>query len=341
MFTIPQPHLKQEATGPGLAAHALHFPPPAPQWASSQQYQYLAPPFQDSPRPDQLSRTDSQDYEPMPNDARYAPRAAQDPRWQQTYAPRWEPRWEQDSHFQASGPSPQRPPQYPYALDDMGFPLLGTNVDPFQNFMYGGMPGFDPSLMKNMLLASDADMRKRGPSGLSNVLPAVMTGPRPYSPASAHPSFTMKGLNGPALCNQKIRVPSHLLLTEQQRIRMEEVAVVKRVFDADDPSTARVFLGQNGLLPEQLARPLNKWKTRNTRKRKHATTHLYQCCCGSDVKQFHGTKGTRRSKQKYPFVSCLAFVEVARRSEDGSLLWARGLLDHSPDCQKALPFASH
>ncbi|KAJ9084930.1 hypothetical protein DSO57_1019106 [Entomophthora muscae] len=367
MFTIPQPHMKPTHVKPEggdvgplpslTSPHSsLHYPPPSSQWANQQryQYQYLTPQFQDSPRPltEQLTRTNSHDYEPIQSNTRYAPRNIPEPHWQQTYEPRWDPRWEQTSSqadtrnqvFQTSVPSPQRD-QYPYPMDGMGFPIMGTSVDPFQNFMYSsGIQGFDPALMKNMMMASDADMsvRKKGASELNNVLPVVMTGPRPYSPAITHPSFAMKGglNNGPICCSQKIRVPSHLLLTNEQRNSMEEISVVKRVFDVDDLSTARVFLGQNGLLPEQLSRPLNKWKTRNTRKRKHATTHLYQCCCGSDVKQFHGTKGTRRSKQKYPFVSCLAFVEVARRTEDGSLIWARGLMDHSSECQKAQPFAS-
>jgi len=182
-----------------------------------------------------------------------------------------------------------------------------------------------------------------------------MSGPRPYSPSTSGSTTTTKASTSattespsnanpppnPLCSNQRIRVPSHLLLTDEQKNCMEEVSVVKRVFNMDDPESSRQFLATHGLLPDQLTRPLNKWKTRNTRKRKHATTHLYQCCCGSDVKQFHGTKGTRRSKQKFPFVGCLAFVEVARRSEDGSLIWARGLLDHSLECIKSQPFVSH
>ncbi|KAI9299256.1 hypothetical protein K502DRAFT_361775 [Neoconidiobolus thromboides FSU 785] len=145
---------------------------------------------------------------------------------------------------------------------------------------------------------------------------------------------------GPLVSSQSIRIPSHLLLTQDQRECLEKIQVIKRVFDADDMELSHQFLVQFELTLEQLGQPLNKWKTRNTRRRKNAVTHLYQCCCGSDVKQFHGTKGTRRSKQKYPFVACLAFAEVARRTCDGALLWVRGLLNHSPECTRVKPFSA-
>ncbi|KAI0244618.1 hypothetical protein L0F63_005845, partial [Massospora cicadina] len=316
MFTIPQPKQIKANSNPNLVSPTQHHS----QWVNSR-YPYLTSTFHPSRPSNDILNHNSQVQLPY------------NQRCDQRHLSR---KFDRAYHLSAVS---ARDHHYGYQFDDMGFPLISNqaSVDPFQSFVYHNMhtdvQSFDP-----MNAVTNGSGRRRSGSELSNVLPVVMTGSRPYSPSVAHSVFVIKG--SPLCSKQKLRVPSHLLLTSEQRISMEDLSVMKRVFDSDDASNSRLFLSQNGLLPEQLTQPLNKWKTRNTRKRKYATTHLYQCCCGSDVKQFHGTKGTRRSKQKYPFVGCLAFVEVARRTDDGSLIWARGLMDHSKACQKAIPFVA-
>jgi hypothetical protein len=136
----------------------------------------------------------------------------------------------------------------------------------------------------------------------------------------------------------KAKLESHLLLTEENRARLNELLRIKVPgfveiqWDLTNNNSIQQrdkFLKENGLTinPDNIQ---CKWSIRQS----IPTAIIRQCKCGSYRPQVIGPT-SRISAARYPYVGCLAFVKVSLRNNQ--VCAAAGYLEHSEQCKDSRP----
>jgi hypothetical protein len=103
----------------------------------------------------------------------------------------------------------------------------------------------------------------------------------------------------------------------------------------ESQNNAISFLKKYNLILENI-QPEHKWKVRYSNKDKGI--FLLQCCCGSDMslKKSNSEVKTRKSRQMFKFVGCLAFAQVKKKVDNYMSVF--GYLSHLEDCQRCLSY---
>ena len=137
-----------------------------------------------------------------------------------------------------------------------------------------------------------------------------------------------------------LKIPSHLILTQMQKEQLNNLpasSFVNLEWSNKTQGNAIVFLQQYNLVLEYIL-PEHKWKMRYSNKDKEI--YVLQCCCGSDM-NLNSKKSkleeakTRKTRQVYKFVGCLAFARI--KKYEGLYVSIFGYLNHLEDCQRNLP----
>lgn len=112
-------------------------------------------------------------------------------------------------------------------------------------------------------------------------------------------------------------IPSHLVLTQQQREQLQSLPISEFTdIKWESQYDAISFLEKYNLILENI-QPEHKWKVHYSYKAKGI--YLLQCCCGSDMsldskKSNSEETKTRKSRQMFKFVGCLAFAQIKKKS---------------------------
>jgi hypothetical protein len=136
-----------------------------------------------------------------------------------------------------------------------------------------------------------------------------------------------------------LQIPSHLILTQQQREQLCSLPISEFTdLKWESQIYAISFLKKHNLILENI-QPEHKWKVRYSNKSKGI--YLLQCCCGSDMslnskKSNSEETKTRKSRQMFKFVGCLAFAQIKKKEENYTKVF--GYLHHLEDCQRCLPY---
>ena len=128
-----------------------------------------------------------------------------------------------------------------------------------------------------------------------------------------------------------LNIPSHLLLTQKQKEQLNSLPIsnfINLQWNIKTQENAIAFLQCHNLILETIL-PEHKWKIRYSDKAKGI--YILQCCCGSDMslntKKLNSEEArTRKSRQIYKFVGCLAFARI--RKYEGLYISIFGYLNH-------------
>jgi len=137
-----------------------------------------------------------------------------------------------------------------------------------------------------------------------------------------------------------LQIPSHLILTQKQKEQLYSLPVSEFTdvnWEWESQNSAHSFLRKYNLVLENI-QPEHKWKVRYSDKTKGI--YLLQCCCGSDMslkskKSNSEEVKTRKSRQMFKFVGCLAFARIKKFEDNYISIF--GYLNHLEDCQRCLP----
>src|SRR5215216_5004512 len=136
----------------------------------------------------------------------------------------------------------------------------------------------------------------------------------------------------------KLQIPSHLILTQQQIEQLYSLPVSEFTDVKWESQNNAIFLLEKHNLILESIQPEHKWKVRYSNKAKGI--YLLQCCCGSDMslnsKKSTSEAKTRKSRQMFKFVGCLAFAQIKKNGDNYTKIF--GYLNHLEDCQRCLPY---
>ncbi|GAA6001577.1 hypothetical protein JCM5350_003857, partial [Sporobolomyces pararoseus] len=125
-----------------------------------------------------------------------------------------------------------------------------------------------------------------------------------------------------------------LNLSEEQRDTIETLYETGTPFlchfDESQPSqdAAQNLLSQHGLTGRSL---LTKWAKRWSKSSPNFERVLYQCKCGSSSI----SRGTAKRRTPYPFVGCLAHLEVRSSRQTSTITQIAGHVNHNAACNEA------
>ncbi|PKY62980.1 hypothetical protein RhiirA4_490563, partial [Rhizophagus irregularis] len=137
-----------------------------------------------------------------------------------------------------------------------------------------------------------------------------------------------------ALSENLYQIPSHLILNDNQKKELRSLtanAFVHLEWNNKSQEDAYQFLKIHNLLLEDLKQD-SRWKTRYSDKKKGL--YILQCSCGSDMKLKSSL--TRKNRQMYAFVGCLAFAKI-KKDKDNNYVALDGYLEHLDACINSKP----